>query len=346
MSQAETLEHLQIIRAHNRDYLDEINGNLGTALGFKKRTGVIDVSHEPAVLVFVPYKIKSKWLPKGKVILDKLQGPDGLWCPLDVIQSNIADEFTPIEDDPSEEVERLRGWDDKIWMGGQIAVNNSSGGFSLGTIGAFVKRNVGNEYGILTNKHVAKTPGTKIYFPVPWGLEFAETKESYEYIEDQDWYSAVNEPDTYVRIDCAYAKLTNLIDPGDIQNEFMTKGKLGPVLDIKLDSMEIIGQKVMRIGRTTGIRYGTVVAFGYEFIDDTRITAYSDLLIIGDNNIQFSTRGDSGSLIVTNDESRNPIGLLWGGYMSKLQSGKQQEDWTYGIALKRVLDKLQIQLIY
>jgi len=83
---------------------------------------------------------------------------------------------------------------------------------------------------------------------------------------------------------------------------------------------------------------GTVVAFGYEFIDQRDATAYTDLLIVGDDDITFSTHGDSGSLIVSDDGQLNPIGLLWGGWQKKLRSGHAQENWTYGIALSRVLE--------
>jgi hypothetical protein len=87
------------------------------------------------------------------------------------------------------------------------------------------------------------------------------------------------------------------------------------------------------------------VAFGYEFIDDRDVTAYTDLLIIGDDDIPFSTHGDSGSLIVLDNPELNPIGLLWGGWQEKLRTGYAQENWTYGISLSRVLDSLDIDLV-
>jgi len=59
------------------------------------------------------------------------------------------------------------------------------------------------------------------------------------------------------------------------------------------------------------------------------------LLIVGDNNIPFSTHGDSGSLIVTDDFEHNPIGLLWGGWQEKLRTGHAQEKWTYGRLIRK-----------
>ena len=53
MAEAKSLKDLMRIRAHNRQFLDSINGTLGTALGFKKKTGE-DISTQPAIIVFVP----------------------------------------------------------------------------------------------------------------------------------------------------------------------------------------------------------------------------------------------------------------------------------------------------
>ena len=93
-----------------------------------------------------------------------------------------------------------------------------------------------------------------------------------------------------------------------------------------------------------GIREGTIWGFGYEFVDENDAKVYTDLLIIGDNEVPFSTHGDSGSLIVTAEENKG-IGLLWGGWQEKLRSGYAQENWTYGIALDRVLKALNIELV-
>jgi len=125
----------------------------------------------------------------------------------------------------------------------------------------------------------------------------------------------------------------------------MGVGELGPLKEISLNDMSIIGQKVLRVGRTTDLRRGKVVAFGYEFKDEENLTVYTDLLMIGTEGKAFSTHGDSGSLIVTDDESHNPVGLLWGGWQEKLRTGFGQENWTYGISLSRVLDALNVELV-
>ena len=148
-----------------------------------------------------------------------------------------------------------------------------------------------------------------------------------------------------MRIDCGLAELEPTFKPSDVNPHLMGVGDLGSVKEISFNDMSILGKKVLRVGRTTGLRYGTIVAFGYEFEDASNETLYTDLLIIGDDGVPFSTHGDSGSLIVTNDDNHNPIALLWGGWQEKLRSGYGQENWTYAIALSRVLDKLNINLI-
>ena len=347
MPEAQSLRDLMRIRAHNRQFLDSINGNHGTALGFKKRTGE-PISREPAVIVFVPRKINPKWIAGSQLIPKRLEGPDGLSCALDVVEGGRAETEKDEPLSPTELAERLRGWDDQVWSGSQVAhwVDQDTGRYSIGTLGAFARRRDNNALGFLTNQHVGIEPGKRLFHPVPWGTHLGTTERVIEYVEDQDWYGPlVDEPNTFVRVDCAFVRLVPNFNLADINPHMMGVGQLGSLKRISLDDMSIIGQKVLRVGRTTGLRRGTIVAFGYEFIDERDTTAYTDLLIIGDEGIPFSTHGDSGSLIVTDDDQHKPIGLLWGGWQEKLRTGYAQENWTYGIALGRVLEALGIDIV-
>ena len=347
MSEAKSLKDLMRIRAHNRNFLDSINGNLGTALGFKKKSGQT-LSKQPAIIVFVPQKINPKWIPQAQMIPEKLDGPDGLWCALDVVEGGKAKTEKEIPLVMDELVMNLRGWADKVWGGSQVAhwIDQNTGSYSMGTLGAFARSRNDGTLGFLTNQHVGIEPGKKLFHPVPWGTHLGTTDRVLEYVEDQEWYGPlVDEPDTYVRVDCAFVKLASGFNESDINTQMMGVGELGPVKNISLDDLSIIGQKVLRVGRTTGLRRGTIVAFGYEFVDVSDVATYTDLLILGDNNIPFSTHGDSGSLIVLDNPQLNPIGLLWGGWEEKLRSGYAQENWTYGIVLNRILDALEIDMV-
>ncbi len=188
--------------------------------------------------------------------------------------------------------------------------------------------------------------GQRLYHPVPWGTHLGTTERVLEFVRDEEWYGPLaDEPSTWVRVDCAYVELATGFPDQDINPHLMGVGGLGPLKKISLNSMSIIGQKVLRVGRTTGLRRGMVVSFGYEYRDEENATVYTDLLIIGTEGKAFSTHGDSGSLIVTDDEHHNPIGLLWGGWQEKLRTGHGQENWTYGISLSRVLDELNVELV-
>jgi hypothetical protein len=222
-----------------------------------------------------------------------------------------------------------------------------------GTIGAFAKSTTDKSIGILTNQHVALKPGVKLYFPwpSPLGKHLPTTESTITLVDDEKWYGPlVNEPNAKVRADCAFAKIDPKFDKSNLNAEIMDVGQLGQVMPISLDDMSIIGQKVLRVGRTTGLRRGTITAFGYMYGLDSEdpnaaYTSYTDLLIAGDGGVPFSTHGDSGSLIVMDNKMLNPIGLLWGSWEEKLQNGQAQEKWSWGISLDRIEKALVIEVI-
>ena len=108
--------------------------------------------------------------------------------------------------------------------------------------------------------------------------------------------------------------------------------------------MDVIGQKVVGVGRTRGVQRGTVVAYSYEWNDGAE-SVYTDLLIIGEEGRAFSDKGDSGKIIVTDDDQRRPVALLWGGWQERLRHGREQENWTYAIDLGKVFDRLHLELL-
>ncbi|MCJ7445851.1 MAG: hypothetical protein MUO26_15245 [Methanotrichaceae archaeon] len=68
-------------------------------------------------------------------------------------------------------------------------------------------------------------------------------------------------------------------------------------------------------------------------------------MIVGSNSLSFSNKGDNGSLIVLDNQEFNPVGLLWEGWQQKARSGFEQENWTYGICLSKILDNLGLELV-
>ncbi len=75
----------------------------------------------------------------------------------------------------------------------------------------------------------------------------------------------------------------------------------------------VIEMSVQKYGRTTGLTSGTVIGVNaYSWVTYSTGSAYFvDQIIIGGSS--FSSSGDSGSLIVTNDDKCSPVGLLFAG---------------------------------
>ena len=93
-----------------------------------------------------------------------------------------------------------------------------------------------------------------------------------------------------------------------------------------------IGMAVQKFGRTTGNTEGFVSGVnGVYWVEyDLGYALFADQIVI--ETTGFSDRGDSGSLIVTNDEDCNPIGLLFAG----------GENVTLANKIDRVLDALGV----
>ena len=84
-----------------------------------------------------------------------------------------------------------------------------------------------------------------------------------------------------------------------------------------------VGLGVQKYGRTTGHTFGEVEAINVTVtvcyagfaIFCSKSATFVDQISITDGT--FSDGGDSGSLIVTNDENKNPVGLLFAGSSSR-----------------------------
>ncbi len=165
-----------------------------------------------------------------------------------------------------------------------------------------------------------------------------------EFAADEDWYEGIiDESLSSVRCDCAFVEvldaLQSLVNPG-----LHIIGDTGSLLRVDVNTMDIIGQRVISVGRTRGVQRGTIVAYAYEFEDDF-FSTYTDFLIIGQEDGAFSWKGDSGKVIVTDDAEHRPVALLWGGWQERLRQGREQEMWSYAIDLGKVLDRLNLELL-
>ena len=72
--EAKNLKDLLKIREHNRQQIDAINQNLGSALGFKYTNG--QQTNHPAIIIFVPDKVNEDLVSPSQVVPKKLEKPD------------------------------------------------------------------------------------------------------------------------------------------------------------------------------------------------------------------------------------------------------------------------------
>lgn len=363
--QARTLRELARIRAYNWQLLNAVVGNQGTALG--RRNTRLD--GEPCIIVYVPHKLHKTFLAKNVQVPKRLVSEDGsLEAPTDVVVTTVPPEAKgePLLSDENQAlVRRLQ------WMDGTLAHLTPGvqvGGYSLypsgrlapyfGTLGYCVKSAHGGPVGFLTNQHVGGGAGQSMY--VPGGdqatVRIGVTRSVREHSPDDEWVKGINEPFAYVRSDAALVAVdkpfTNVLT-----NEIPNVGALDGCLEINLDSMDVIGMPVTKVGRTTGLTEGVVVAYSYgishinEYID-RQLNAepaniYTDFLIApapGFN--EFSAPGDSGSPIFTRIEGKTlGLGLLWGGWPTDIGRTGGIEDLTYGIDLHRLLHLMQLELL-
>nr|UWU44369.1 hypothetical protein [Huperzia serrata] len=355
--QAATLLDLMTIRAFHSKVLRRYS--LGTALGFRTRKGA--TTNIPAIVVFVVRKLHKQWLLEGQKLPDVLEGPGGVWCDVDVVEFSYygAPVITPKEQIYTELVEGLRGCDPCIGSGSQVASQET-----YGTLGAIVRSQTGaRQVGFLTNRHVAvdlNYPNQKMFHPLPPnlgpGVYLGAVERATSFITDYLWYGifAGTNPETFVRADGAFIPFTEGFDTSTITTCVKGVGEVGDVFKVDLQAPlgSVVGKNVMKVGRSSGLTKGTIMAFAVEYNDEKGVCFFTDFLIVGENKQNFDLEGDSGSLILLiceDGDKPRPIGIIWGGTANrgrlKLRNGRGPESWTSGVDLGRLLDLLQLDLM-
>jgi hypothetical protein len=346
--EAANLIDLLKIREHSRDKIDAINGNLGSALGYKYTNGVR--TDHPCIIVFVPKKIPESSLPQAQIVPKELEAPvggDSVYCRTDVVRGGKADvpsDPPPLDAHNVEIVKELRGGARGLVGGVQIGAYDVSGRGYVGTAGCAVVEANGS-VGLLTNQHVAGAPGRIIFHPEPGRDRIGITSKVLEVVTDERHYGGlIDETDALIRVDCGVVRLDKDAESA-ARPGLYELGELGEVMPIDTGTMDVIGAEVVSVGRTRGLQRGMVAAYAYEWSDEERWSVYTDLLIIGDQQGgAFSDHGDSGKLIVTASGNR-PLALLWGGWQERLRAGYEQENWTYAIDVAKVLEYLDVRVM-
>lgn len=216
-----------------------------------------------------------------------------------------------------------------LCIGGSIS--NVRGG--TGTLGAFVKKRgaLSQERFMLSNNHVlglsdAGRIGDLIHQPGNadgGGMEDrVGALAAFHPLSDYGNYfdAAIGSIDSH--IPCDYSLLTGL---GRLQGVAYERPH--------------IGSRVAKIGRTTGLQRGVVTAIE---VDNVYVgfphgmKRFNDQMEIrGDSNYGFSTNGDSGSLVV--NEDNRAVALLF--------SGSRVYNSTYVSPIQTVLDTMGLELL-
>lgn len=356
--QATTLLDLMTIRAFHSKELRRFS--LGTALGFRTRSGL--VTEIPAIIVFVARKVHKQWLHHLQRLPPVLEGPGGIWCDVDVVEFSYcgASAVAPKEQVYTELVEGLQGNDPHIGPGSQVASQET-----YGTLGAIVRSRTGpRQVGFLTNRHVAVDldyPNQKMFHPLPPmlgpGVYLGAVERATSFITDDLWYNifASMNPETFVRADGAFIPFGECFDMSRVKTSVKGVGEMGEVVDLDLQAPigSIVGKHVVKVGRSSGVTNGSIMAYALEYNDEKGICFFTDFLIVGENGQAFDLEGDSGSLILIveseGEAKPRPVGIIWGGTANrgrlKLRHGCGPENWTSGVDLGRLLDLLQLTII-
>ncbi|KAG6638911.1 hypothetical protein CIPAW_10G064900 [Carya illinoinensis] len=235
---------------------------------------------------------------------------------------------------------------------------------TYGTLGAIVKSRTGNrQVGFLTNRHVAVDldyPNQKMFHPLPPslgpGVYLGAVERATSFITDDLWYGifAGTNPETFVRADGAFIPFAEDFSMNNVTTSVKGVGEIGDIniIDLQSPINSLIGRQVVKVGRSSGLTTGTIMAYALEYNDEKGICFFTDFLVVGENQQTFDLEGDSGSLILLtgqNGEKPRPVGIIWGGTANrgrlKLKVGQSPENWTSGVDLGRLLDLLELDLI-
>ncbi|KAG6392099.1 hypothetical protein SASPL_146308 [Salvia splendens] len=337
---ANTLLELMTIRAFHSKILRCYS--LGTAVGFRIRRGVL--TNIPAILVFVSRKVHKQWLTPLQCLPTALEGPGGIWCDVDVLEFSYFGARQSLNLKNNYILRLLM-----ICVGVipvlvlalrytyslPLDITSLGGCYSsvanqeaYGTLGAIVRSQTGSrQVGFLTNRHVAVDldyPNQKMFHPLPPtlgpGVYLGAVERATSFIRDDLWFgifAGIN-PDDF--------------DMSAVTTFVKGNGEIGNVKTVDLQSSidSLVGKQVMKVGRSSGLTTGTVLAYALEYNDEKGICFLTDFLVVGENQQTFDLEGDSGEV---------SSGRL------KLKVGQPPENWTSGVDLGRLLNFLELDLI-
>jgi len=198
-----------------------------------------------------------------------------------------------------------------------VPIGSSTGhpDVTAGTIGCRVRDTQGNVYALSNNHVFAYSNGATIGDNALQPGTYDGGSDPTDAIGTLYDFEVIKFDGTDNVIDAAIVlsspSLLNLATPSD-----------GYIVPSSTTVLPVIGQKVQKFGRTTGWTFGEVseinvtVNVCYECNDPLCWSCAKLATFVNQISItpgEFSDGGDSGSLIITDDEYKNPVGLLFSG---------------------------------
>jgi S1-C subfamily serine protease len=275
-------DEIKRIKAEHEKSLFSYKGVLALGIGYKKVGG--KATDKLSILVYLNGKKPLNQLEADQILPQKI----GV-APIDVIDARpLTEDILRVNDGDVLKDDQSRY---RPLVGGiQLYLKENVSGW-VGTLGAFVKSAdaADSNLYILSNRHVLEKVGLKSFQP--------DSREGNE-------VASTTVAETYSNADAAIARMN---DPADAK--INTIQDIGVVDKIKPLSVNDLGKRVMKRGRTTCLTEGTL-----ESIDTTvhvgGIT-YSDVATVrADQGKLFSNSGDSGSPVVIEDEEGKKLAGL------------------------------------
>ncbi|MEO8222535.1 MAG: hypothetical protein ABI563_17320 [Specibacter sp.] len=185
-----------------------------------------------------------------------------------------------------------------------------------GTLGCIVRDNSDKSTCLLSNQHVLDTVGTTVY------VQKNDACHKVGYTKRTALNSIV---------DSAIASIDGGISTS------ATIAEIGNVAGSRAVTWQDIGTTVKKMGRTTGLRYGTISGLNFQGVNALGGPTQNQVLIVplASKNTEFAAPGDSGSVIV--DGKNFVVALLWG----KSTVGET----VYANRIENVLSALNIEVL-
>ncbi|NQV32076.1 MAG: Ig-like domain-containing protein [Phycisphaeraceae bacterium] len=196
-----------------------------------------------------------------------------------------------------------------------IGVSTGHPHITAGTIGCRVKDGSGNVYALSNNHVYANQNGASLGDNVLQPGDFDDGEDPEDMIGTlYDFEPIVFSRRANNKMDAAMALV--MLD-GETPRVGTSTPAAGYGVPNSTTTLASMGQPVQKFGRTTGYTKGRVMALNatvnVSYGPGKTARFRNQILIESVDSEPFSAGGDSGSLIVTDDSGKNPVGLLFAG---------------------------------